>query len=100
MIGQILQLATILGGHSRLWQRLWAANFVRANLLHPKLIKSTCAVFSRTGWSECFASTIERELSLKPWSHSSSFEAPNWKEGVPSKFASDVRGNVAMRPYE
>ncbi|KAG6820258.1 hypothetical protein H0H93_003266 [Arthromyces matolae] len=73
---------------------------IRANLLHPKLIESTCAAYPRNGWSECFAKTIERELSLKPWCHTSTFEVPNWKEGLPSKFATDVRGNDVMRPYD
>jgi len=86
MIGQILQLATILDNVG-----------IRANLLHPLLIESTCAAFPRNGWSEFFAQVIGKELSLKPWCHSSSFEVPNWKEGMPSKFATDVRGNDAMR---
>ncbi|KAG6810521.1 hypothetical protein H0H92_011467 [Tricholoma furcatifolium] len=72
----------------------------RANLIHPGLIESTCAAFPRNGWSECFAQTVERELALKPWSHTSSFEVPNWKEGLPSKFATDVRGNDIMRPFD
>ncbi|KAG5717651.1 DNA damage-inducible protein 3 [Termitomyces sp. T112] len=88
MIGQILQLATILDNVG-----------IRANLLHPALIRTTCAAYPRNGWSECFAQTIERELALKPWCHTSSFEVPNWKEGITSKFASDVRGNDVMRPY-
>jgi len=89
MIGQILQLATILDNVG-----------IRASLIHSQLIKTTCAAFPRTGWSECFASTIEKELSLKPWCHSTTFEVPNWKEGVASHFATDVRGNDVMRPYE
>ncbi|KAG6910385.1 hypothetical protein DXG01_011100 [Tephrocybe rancida] len=72
----------------------------RSNLLHPALIETTCAAFPRNGWSDCFGQTIERELALKPWCHTSTFEVPNWKEGMPSKFASDVRGNDVMRPYD
>ncbi|KAG6889685.1 hypothetical protein C0995_015433 [Termitomyces sp. Mi166 len=73
---------------------------IRANLLHPALIETTCAAYPRNGWSECFAQTIERELTLKPWCHTSTFEVPNWKEGITSNFASDVRGNNVMRPYD
>ncbi|KAF5375392.1 hypothetical protein D9615_007941 [Tricholomella constricta] len=89
MIGQILQLATILDNVG-----------IRSNLLHPNLIETTCAAFPRTGWSDHFGRTLEKELGLKPWCHSSSFEVPNWKKGMPSKFATDVRGNNVMRPFE
>jgi cyanamide hydratase len=89
LIGQILQLATILDNVG-----------IRANLIHPRLIEDTCAAFPRQGWSEHFAGVIEKELALKPWCHTSTFEVPNWKEGVRSNFATDVRGNDVMRPYD
>ncbi|KIY63198.1 hypothetical protein CYLTODRAFT_360351, partial [Cylindrobasidium torrendii FP15055 ss-10] len=85
-IGQILQLATIIG--------------TRADLLHTKLIESTTATFLRNGWSEHFACVIEKELALKPWCHTSTFEVPGWKEGVQSNFATDVRGNEAMATFD
>ncbi|KAI0028950.1 hypothetical protein K488DRAFT_57489 [Vararia minispora EC-137] len=89
MIGQILQLATILDNVG-----------LRADLVHPDLIKTTCAAYPRKGWSEHFACVIEKELSLKPWCHTSTFELPGWSEGVRSNFATDVRGNDVMRPYD
>jgi len=89
MIGQILQLATILDNVG-----------LRANLIHPNLIATTCAAFPRNGWSECFAGVIEKELSLKPWCHTSTFEQPNWVEGVQSNFATDVRGNQVMKKFD
>jgi cyanamide hydratase len=89
MIGQILQLATILDNVG-----------IRANLIHPELIRSVVEAYPRTGWSECFAGVIMEELRLKPWCHSSTFEVPGYKPGEPSRFASDVRGNDVMRPYE
>ena len=72
----------------------------RANLIHPRLIETTTTKFPRKGWSEHFARVIEKELTLKPWCHTSTFEAPNWKEGVQSNFATDVRGNEVMRPFD
>lgn len=72
----------------------------RANLIHPNLIKTTTDVFPRNGWSEHFAQTIEKELTLKPWCHTSTFEVSNWKAGVKSNFATDVRGNDVMRPFD
>lgn len=72
----------------------------RANLVHPELIRTVVEAYPRHGWSECFASVIEEELRLKPWCHSSTFEVPGYKPGEPSQFASDVRGNDVMRPYD
>ncbi|EMD34899.1 hypothetical protein CERSUDRAFT_116436 [Gelatoporia subvermispora B] len=89
VIGQILQLATILDNVG-----------LRANLIHPRLIETTVAAFPRKGWSEHFAGVIEKELALKPWCHTSTFEQPGWKQGVQSNFATDVRGNDVMRPFD
>ncbi|KAJ7699325.1 cyanamide hydratase [Mycena rosella] len=88
-IGQALQLATILDNVG-----------IRANLIHPKLIETTVAEFPRNGWSEHFARVVEKELALKPWCHTSTFEIPNWAPGISSNFATDVRGNDAMRPFD
>ncbi|THH19173.1 hypothetical protein EW146_g1952 [Bondarzewia mesenterica] len=89
MIGQMLQLATLLDNVG-----------IRANLIHPKLIETTTSAFPRKGWSEHFGRVIDKELSLKPWCHSSTFEVPNWKPGQPSQSATDVRGNEVMRPFD
>ncbi|TCD60599.1 hypothetical protein EIP91_009830 [Steccherinum ochraceum] len=89
MIGQILQLATILDNVG-----------IRANLIHPQLIETTCAAFPRNGWSEVFGRTIEKEEHLKPWCHTTSFEVANWQRGMSSQFATDVRGNKVMAKYE
>ena len=48
----------------------------RANLVHPRLIETTTAAFPRKGWSEHFARVVEKELALKPWCHTSTFEVP------------------------
>ncbi|KDQ55949.1 hypothetical protein JAAARDRAFT_133045 [Jaapia argillacea MUCL 33604] len=89
MVGQILQLSTILGQSSP-----------RANLIHPRLIETTTAAYPRKGWSEHFARVVEKELTLKPWCHTSTFEVPGWKEGVKSNFATDVRQNEVMKPFD
>ncbi|KZT23272.1 cyanamide hydratase [Neolentinus lepideus HHB14362 ss-1] len=108
MIGQILQLATILDNVGLFVlpfppffsiRNLYFPCRSRANLIHPDLVKTTTGAFPRKGWSEHFASVIEKELTLKPWCHTSTFEVPNWKEGVRSNFATDVRGNDVMRPF-
>ncbi|KAH8077082.1 hypothetical protein BXZ70DRAFT_705897 [Cristinia sonorae] len=89
MIGQILQLATILDNVG-----------IRASLIHPKPIETTCAKYPRKGWSEAFAQTIEKEENLKPWCHTTTFEVTNWQRGMSSQFATDVRGNQIMAQYE
>ncbi|KAJ7454953.1 hypothetical protein B0H11DRAFT_1740197 [Mycena galericulata] len=88
-IGQVLQLATILDNVG-----------IRADLIHPQLIETTVAAFPRNGWSEHFARVVEKELSLKPWCHTSTFEVPRWTRGTSSNFATDVRGNDVMRPFD
>jgi cyanamide hydratase len=89
MIGQILQLATILDNVG-----------TRANLIHPELIRTVVAAYPRLEWSDCFAGVIMEELKLKPWCHTSTFEVPGYKPGEPSQFAAEVLGNDVMRPYE
>jgi len=89
MIGQVLQLATVLDNIG-----------LRANLLHPDFIEEVSTAFPRKGWSEIFAKTIEKELAAKPWCHSTVFEVPEWKEGIQSNFATAVRGNQVMQKYE
>lgn len=88
-IGQIIQLATILDNVG-----------LRANLVSQSLIEATVAKFPRLGWSTCFSAVIEKELALKPWCHTSTFEVPNWVEGIPSNFATDVRANALMNQYD
>jgi len=89
MVGQILQLATILDNVG-----------LRANLIHPRLIETTTSAWPRKGWSEHFAGVIEKELRLKPWCHTSTFERAGWVEGVQSNFATDVRGNEVMKKFD
>ncbi|KAF9262004.1 cyanamide hydratase [Marasmius fiardii PR-910] len=89
MIGQILQLSTVLDNVG-----------LRANLIHPKLIETTTKMFPRKGWSEHFARVIDKEEKLKPWCHTTTFEVPNWKVGIPSNFATDVRNNKVMQPFD
>lgn len=130
MIGQVLQLATILGmlyvprftmfltmstvrqcrhvssprpPSSRLYLSYILPPFSsssRANLIHPNLIKTTIDAFPRNSWSEHFASVVEKELTLKPWCHTSTFEVPNWAPGMPSQVAAHVRNNQVMQPYD
>jgi cyanamide hydratase len=72
----------------------------RVDLIAPTLITTTVAEFPRLGWSDHFGRVIEKELDLKPWCHSTTFEIPGWTPGTPSHFAADVRGNDVMRPFE
>ncbi|KAJ7195279.1 hypothetical protein B0H12DRAFT_1169516, partial [Mycena haematopus] len=61
---------------------LWSSFPVRS---HPSnLIETTVAAFPRLGWSEHFARVVEKELHLKPWCHTSTFEIPAWTRGTPA----------------
>ncbi|TCD60598.1 hypothetical protein EIP91_009829 [Steccherinum ochraceum] len=89
LLGQILQLSTVLDNSG-----------FRADLIHPKLIETTCAAFPRKGWSQVFSRTIEKEENLKPWCHSTVFEVPDWKRGMKSKFATEIRNNKGSAKYD
>ncbi|ODM21973.1 hypothetical protein SI65_02817 [Aspergillus cristatus] len=80
-LGQLLQLATILdntGAHE--------------SLIHPSTIEDIAKHFPRMKWSSCFVGTIKREISLKPWAHSTVLG----EEEFPKK----ILGNTLMAPYE
>ena len=72
----------------------------RANLISESLIKETVAAFPRLNWASCFSAVINKELALKPWCHTSTFEVPGWTEGIPSNFATDVGKNALMNQYD
>ncbi|GBF63854.1 cyanamide hydratase [Trichophyton mentagrophytes] len=58
-LGQLIQLATIfdnIGGHEQ--------------LLSPETVKDVIKNYPRMQWNNCFAATIRKEISLKPWAHS------------------------------
>jgi cyanamide hydratase len=58
--------------------------------IHQSTIEHVVAAYPRHKWSGCFASTIEEEISAKPWCHSTVIE----------NFREHVLGNKLMEPYE
>ncbi|KAM4064594.1 HD domain-containing protein [Hirsutella rhossiliensis] len=84
-LGQVIQLATIydnVGAHPTV------DNF--AEILHKDTREDVVRSFDRRGWLGCFASTILREVELKPWCHSTH---------IPD-FEQHILGNKLMKPYE
>ncbi|RDL42116.1 Cyanamide hydratase [Venustampulla echinocandica] len=80
-IGALAQLATIfdnIGG--------------QAQLVSKGTIESVVAAYPRKGWSACFAKTLRKEISLKPWAHSTHLGGKDFPEGV--------EGNKLMEPYD
>lgn len=78
-VGQLIQLATLfdnVGGNPTLITR--------------ETIESVVAAYPRNQWSSCFASTIQEELDLKPWAHTSAI--PN--------FAKIVQNNKLMETFD
>ncbi|KAF1817055.1 putative urea hydro-lyase/cyanamide hydratase [Eremomyces bilateralis CBS 781.70] len=61
-----------------------------ADLVHPDTIKAVTTAYPRNKWSGCFAETVRKEISKKPWSHSTVIE----------NFAETVEGNKLMEPYD
>ncbi|KAL1961950.1 hypothetical protein VTN77DRAFT_731 [Rasamsonia byssochlamydoides] len=80
-VGQLLQLATIFDNTGSY-----------AELVHPSTIEDVSKNFPRLNWNNCFAATIYRENSLKPWAHTTALG----EEAFPAK----VLGNKLMAPYE
>ncbi|KAG6013315.1 hypothetical protein E4U54_006876 [Claviceps lovelessii] len=84
-LGQLIQLATIydnVSEHPHLRDM--------ECMIHAETREDVIAAFPRTGWLDCFAKTLRREVGLKPWSHTTH---------IPD-FEDHVRGNKLMRQYE
>lgn len=62
-----------------------------ADLVHADTIKDVCVHFPRMRWSRCFAATVQSEIGLKPWAHSTA---------LGKEFSEKVLGNSLMDPYE
>ncbi|KAF2866016.1 hypothetical protein BDV95DRAFT_506032 [Massariosphaeria phaeospora] len=80
-VGQLIQLSTLFGVDN-------AGN--NPTLISRQTIESVVAAYPRGHWSSCFSHTIDKELELKPWAHSSAI--PN--------FAPSVAGNKLMEPWD
>lgn len=78
-LGQIIQLATVFDNVG-----------MNPDLIKKELIESVTDQWKRNGWSGCFASTIRKEIGLKPYCHTTVIEG----------FAEKVEGNSLMEPYE
>ncbi|KAJ4302707.1 hypothetical protein N0V90_001597 [Kalmusia sp. IMI 367209] len=78
-VGQLIQLSTLFDNAG-----------ANPTLISRATIESVVAAYPRGHWSSCFAHTIDEELSLKPWAHSSA---------IPD-FAETVKGNKLMEPWD
>jgi len=65
--GQIIQLATLLDNLG-----------ARQRLIHDETYASIVSHFHREGWSSCFADTMQTELDIKPWSHTTALLKDNF----------------------
>jgi len=80
-IGALIQLATIfdnMGG--------------QPDLVSQETIESVVESYPRLKWSGCFAKTIRRENSVKPWAHTTALGEDAFPEGV--------ENNKLMAPYD
>lgn len=100
-LGQLLQLATVLGNiiplihttHEKIRANRAIDNTgAHESLIHPSTIEDIAKLFPRMKWSSCFVGTIKREISLKPWAHSTVLG----EEEFPKK----ILENTLMAPYE
>lgn len=84
-LGQLIQLATIydnVSDHPHL------AGL--ASIIHPNTREDVIRVYPRKGWLNCFAQTAEKEVAVKPWSHTTH---------IPS-FGDKTRDNTLMAQYK
>jgi cyanamide hydratase len=84
-LGQVIQLATIFDNttdHPDL------PNI--KDLIHVETREDAIKVFPRTEWLGCFAKTMKKEVSLKPWSHITHLPG----------FVEAILGNELMKQYE
>lgn len=84
-LGQVIQLATIYDNAS---DHPYVKNITE--IIHTETLKDVTKAFPRHQWLGCFANTIEREESLKPWCHSTH---------IPD-FAQVILNNTFMKQYE
>lgn len=80
-IGALVQLATIfdnMGGNKE--------------LVATETVEEVTKAFPRKGWSGCFAATIRKENSLKPWAHTTHLGEQDFPVGV--------ENNQLMAPYD
>lgn len=78
LLGQVIQLATLydnIGAHP--------------GIIHEKTRESVNDKFSREGWLGCFAETVEEEMRIKPWCHSTHVK----------DFAKTIRGCEYWKQY-
>lgn len=78
LLGQVIQLATLydnIGAHP--------------GIIHEKTRESVNDKFSRQGWLGCFAETVEEEMRIKPWCHSTHVK----------DFAKTIRGCEYWKQY-
>ena len=65
---------------------------LHAHLVHKATIEDIVRHFPRKQWSSCFAATIRKENSLKPWAHTTVLGE--------EEFPSGVEKNQLMAPYD
>ncbi|KAK4444877.1 hypothetical protein QBC34DRAFT_414155 [Podospora aff. communis PSN243] len=70
-LGQLIQLATIYDNVGKF-----------AGIVHADTRVDVNKAFPRGGWSRCFAGTIQEELALKPWAHTTHLGERDFPEGV------------------
>lgn len=78
-LGAVIQLATVFDNVG-----------LNPNLVDKATIESVVAAFPRNKWTSCFVSTLQEEVGLKPWCHTTAID----------NFVEHVRGNKLMEPYD
>lgn len=51
-------------------------------LLSPETVKDVIKHYPRMQWNNCFVATIRKEISLKPWAHSTTLGADEFPSRI------------------
>lgn len=78
-VGQLIQLSTSFDNAG-----------TNPTLISKATIESVVNAYPRGPWSSCFAHTVNEEMALKPWAHSSAI----------ANFAQRVSNNQLMKPWD
>ncbi|KZO98229.1 cyanamide hydratase [Calocera viscosa TUFC12733] len=78
--GQLIQLGTLLDNHG-----------ARSEWINRKTVDGIVEAYPRLEWNDGFADAMEREVELKPYSHTTCFEGAIWRNS---------RANSYMKVYE
>jgi len=79
--GQLIHIGTLMDNTG-----------IHKHLIHESTVEEIVKAYPRLGWTKAFADTMDEEVELKPWSHTTALAAQG--------FGEKIMGNPLMNKYE